>query len=41
MNLKTYEDRDVKKYFEIVRKGSEEIREKVLSEVMVRRTRTI
>ncbi len=38
--LKDSEDRNVKKYFEIVRKGSEEIREKVLSEVMVRRTRT-
>jgi len=34
------DENDAKKYLEIVRAGSEEIREKVLSEVMVRRTRT-
>lgn len=39
-DLKDGDEADLKKYFEVVRKGSEEIREKVLSEVMVRRTRT-
>ena len=38
-DLKKGDDLDVKKYFETVRKGSEQIREKVLYEVMVRRTR--
>ena len=34
------DESDAKRYLETVRRGSEEIREKVLSEVMVRRTRT-
>ena len=34
------DEEDAKKYLEVVRQGSEDIREKVLSEVMVRRTRT-
>ena len=34
------EEKDLDQYFDVVRKGSAEIREKVLSEVMVRRTRT-
>ena len=34
------EDKNLDQYFDVVRKGSEEIREKVLSEIMVRRTRT-
>ena len=38
--LKKGEEKNFDQYFDVVRKGSAEIREKVLSEVMVRRTRT-